>query len=171
MIKIYNTNHISLIWFLSHNIMELKMDTKELAQSFVDAYNAGDMAKIASYLADDFTFSGPVPEPIGSKEWLGLHSIFKAAFPDISYNLHVVSVEGNVVTTTSQLKGTHTGSLDLSAMGMSVFPPTGKSFSNPEESGKALIENGKVKSVHIESRADSGISGMLTQLGLQPVLK
>lgn len=147
------------------------MDIKELAQSFVDAYNAGDMAKIASYLADDFKFSGPVPKPIGSKEWLGLYSIFKAAFPDVSYNLRVVSVAGNVVTTTSQLKGTHKGRLDLSAMGMGVYPPTGKSFSNSEESGEAIIENGKVKSVHIKSGEGSGVLGMLTQLGLQPVLK
>ncbi len=147
------------------------MDTKELAHSFVDAYNAGDMAKIASYLADDFKFSGPVPEPIGSKEWLGMYSIFKAAFPDISYNLRVVSVEGNVVTTTSQLKGTHTGKLDLSDMGMGVYPATGKSFSNREESGEAIVDNGKIKSIHIKSGEDSGVIGMLTQLGLQPVLK
>jgi len=66
------------------------MDTKEFAQSFVDAYNAGDTAQVASHLVDDFKFSGPVPKPIGSKEWLGLHSIFKAAFPDISYNLRGV---------------------------------------------------------------------------------
>ena len=147
------------------------MDTKELAQSFVDAYNAGDLAKIASFLADDFKFSGPVPKPIGSNEWLGLHSIFKAAFPDVSYNLRVVSVEGNVVTTASQLKGTHTGPLELSAMGMGDFPPTGRSFSNPEEHGEAIVENGKVKSIHIESGEGSGVSGMLEQLGLKPVLK
>ena len=147
------------------------MDTKELAQAFVDAYNARDMAKIASFLSDDFNFSGPVPKPIGSCEWLGLHSIFKAAFPDISYNLRVVSVEGNVMTTTSQLKGTHTGPLELSAMGMGDFPPTGKSFSNPVEDGEAIIENGKVKSIHIKSGEGSGISGMLEQLGLLPVKK
>jgi len=150
---------------------EFAMDTKELAHSFVDAYNAGDMVKIASYLSDDFTFSGPVPEPIGSKEWLGMHSIFKTAFPDISYNLRVVSVEGNIVTTTSQLKGTHTGKIDLSAMGMGAYPPTGKSFSNREEFGEAIVENGKINSIHIKSGEGSGVIGMLKQLGIQPVQK
>jgi predicted ester cyclase len=150
---------------------EFTMDIKELAQSFADAYNAGDLAKTASYLTEDFEFSGPVPEPIGSKEWLGMYSIFKAAFPDISYNLRVVSIEGNVLKTKTQLKGTHTGRLDLSAMGMGVFPPTGKSFSNPEESGEAIVENDKIRSIHIKAGKDSGVTGILTQLGLQPALR
>jgi hypothetical protein len=147
------------------------MDTRELAQEFVDTFNKGDIAKFGSFLAEDFKFSGPVPKPLSKREWLGLLTIFKTAFPDINYNLRLVSAEGNVVTTTSQLKGTHTGNLDLSAMSLGVFPPTGKSFSNPEETGEAVVEDGKVKSLHMQSGKEGGIPGILAQLDLETVLK
>lgn len=144
------------------------MEPKEVAQAFVDAFNAGDLDTVASYLSDDFQFSGPVPEPVGSAEWLGLSRIFQAAFPGINYNMRIVSVEGNVVKTTSQVSGTHTGDLDLSAMGMGVIPPTGKSFSNPEEPGEATVEGDKVTSIHVQSGEGSGVMGILAQLGIQP---
>jgi predicted ester cyclase len=144
------------------------MKTNELAQAFVDAYNAGNLDKVASFLSNDFKFSGPVPEPIDSTEWLGLLRLFKTAFPDINYNLRLVSVEGNVVHTTSQVNGTHTGDLDISAMGMGVFSPTGKTFSLPEEPGEAIVEDDKVKSIHVQSGKGSGVMGILVQLGIQP---
>jgi predicted ester cyclase len=144
------------------------MQPQEVAQAFVGAFNAGDWDTVASYLSDDFQFSGPVPEPVGAAEWLGISTVFQVAFPDINYNLRVVSVEGNVVKTTSQIKGTHTGDLDLSMLGMGVIPPTGKSFSLPEESGEATVEGGEVTSIHIHSGEGSGIMGILGQLGLKP---
>jgi predicted ester cyclase len=130
------------------------MKTNELAQAFVDAYNAGNLDKVASFLSNDFKFSGPVPEPIDSTEWLGLLRLFKTAFPDINYNLRLVSVEGNVVHTTSQVNGTHTGD--------------GKTFSLPEEPGEAIVEDDKVKSIHVQSGKGSGVMGILVQLGIQP---
>jgi predicted ester cyclase len=144
------------------------MQPQEVAQAFVGAFNAGDWDTVASYLSDDFQFSGPVPEPVGAAEWLGISTVFQVAFPDINYNLRVVSVEGNVVKTTSQIKGTHTGDLDLSMLGMGVIPPTGKSFSLPAESGEATVEGGEVTSIHIHSGEGSGIMGILGQLGLKP---
>ena len=99
-----------------------------------------------------------------------LHVLARLAALDRS-NLRLVKAEGNVVTTTSQLRGTHKGNLDMSAMGLGVFPPTGKTFSNPEEKGEAVVEDGKIKSIHMEAAKDSGVAGMLLQLGLQPALK
>jgi len=144
------------------------MDPQKVAQALVDAFNAGDLDTVASYLSDDFKFSGPVSGPIGAAEWLGMSRVFQVAFPDINYNLRIVGVEGNVVKTTSQVSGTHTGQLDLSALGVGVIPPTGKSFSNPEELGEAIVEGGKVTSIHIPSGEGSGVGGILAQLGIEP---
>jgi hypothetical protein len=144
------------------------MEPQEVAQAFADAFNAGDLDTVASYLSDDFQFSGPVPEPVGAAEWLGISRVFQVAFPDINYNLRIVGVEGNVVKTTTQVSGTHTGDLNLSALGMGVIPPTGKSFSNPEEPGEATVEGGKVTSIHIPSGEGSGVMGILAQLGIEP---
>jgi hypothetical protein len=69
--------------------------------------------------------------------------------------------------TSTQLTGTHTADWDLSAMGMGLIPATGKTFSNPKEEGVMTIENGKITSYFISSKEDSGIPGMLKQLGVQ----
>ena len=144
------------------------MDTQTIAQVFADAFNAGDLEKVAGLLAEDFQFSGPTPEPLGAREWLGMTQALQAAFPDIRYDLRIEAVEGNTVRTSTQLSGTHTGDLDLTAMGLGVFPATGKRFSNPKEFGEATIEGGKVTSIRVQSPPDGGLVGVLRQLGVRP---
>ncbi len=90
------------------------------------------------------------------------------AFPDIDYNARTVSVEGDVIRTTSRLTGTHTADLDLTPMGMGVIPATGKSFSNPTENGAMKVEGGKVVSWEIERTEGGGLAGILAQIGVKP---
>ena len=104
------------------------MGNNEIVSTFLDAFQAADADTLASCCADGFSFSGPVPEPIGAQELAGMIVLMKQAFPDIQYNSKVKSEEGDVVHVTSQLTGTHTGDMDLSSMGMGVIPATGKSF-------------------------------------------
>jgi len=144
------------------------MNARETAQAFADAFNAGDLEKVADYLAEGFQFSGPTPQPLGAAEWLGMTRALQAAFPDIQYNLRILSVEGDKVVTTTQVSGTHTGELDLTPMGLGVIPATGKSFSNPEERGEAVIEGGKIKAIRVEAAEGSGLEGILRQIGVQP---
>lgn len=143
------------------------MDTRELAEAFMEAFQAGDFDTAASYLSDDFRFSGPVPQPISGPEWMGMSAAMKAAFPDLNYNFQVVSVKGNVVKTRTQLSGTHTGNLDLSGMGMGVIPASGVSFNNPVEEGEATIRGGQMTSLHIHSVAGGGLAGILAQIGVE----
>jgi predicted ester cyclase len=143
------------------------MDTRALVEGFMEAFQAGDFDTAASYLSGDFQFSGPVPQPISGPEWMGMSVALKAAFPDINYNFQVVSVEGDVVKTSTQLSGTHTGDLDLSAMGMGVIPATGVSFNNPAEEGEATVRGGKMTSLHINSVPGSGLAGILAQIGVE----
>ena len=143
------------------------MDVKATAEEFVNAFNSGDLDKAASYLAEDFKFSGPVPEPVGAAEYLGLSRAMRAGCPDLQYNFKITGVEGDTVKTTSQLTGTHTADLDLSGMGMSVIPASGMSFSNPLEHGEVTFEGGKVTSIYITPQEGGGLMGMLTQLGVE----
>jgi hypothetical protein len=143
------------------------MGTQEAAQAFADAQNAKDFDAVAAYLADNFQFSGPVPEPIGGAEWVGLLRILAAAFPDFQMNLNITSVNGNVVRTTNQLSGTHTADLDLSMMGMGVIPATGRSFSNPVEEGEGVWDGDKLVSVHIHPQDGGGLMGILAQIGVE----
>jgi ketosteroid isomerase-like protein len=143
------------------------MDPKQVADEFLAAFIADDMEKCRSFLSDDFTFSGPTPEPASADEWMGIVMGMRAAFPDINYNIKITGMQDNKAMTSTQLTGTHTADWDLSAMGMGLIPATGKTFSNPKEEGVMTIENGKITSYFINSKEGSGVPGMLKQLGVQ----
>ncbi len=144
------------------------MEVRELAEAFTRAFNSGDIDTLASFLSDDFRFSGPVPEPIGKDQWVGLSRILKAAFPDIKYNIRITGIEGNVVKTANQVTGTHTNGLDMSFMGMPVIPATGKAFSNPEETAETTVEGDKVTAMHVTIAEGGGLMGILAQIGVKP---
>ena len=78
-------------------------------------------------LADDFQFSGPVPESINKEAWLGLSASLKAAFPDLDYHFKVIGAEGDIVRSTTQPSGIHSVSFDLTNMNMGMIPTTPKS--------------------------------------------
>ena len=100
------------------------MNKRETVQALVDSVQMGDFETAKSMLADDFQFSGPIPDPIDKEAWLGMSSNLKTAFPDLNYHFKVIGAEGNAVKVISQLSGTHTGSFDLTNMNMGVIPAT-----------------------------------------------
>jgi predicted ester cyclase len=143
------------------------MDTKQIAEEFLTTFQAKDFTKFRTYLSDDFTFSGPTLEPVSADQWMGIVMGMRAAFPDLNYNLKITGYEGNKIMTTTQLTGTHTKDWDLTSMGIGVIPATGKTFSNPKEEGLMTIKDGKITSYFINSKEESGIPGMLKQLGVK----
>ena len=46
------------------------MNKRETVQALMDAVQKGDLEIAESMLADEFQFSGPVPEPINKEAWL-----------------------------------------------------------------------------------------------------
>jgi predicted ester cyclase len=143
------------------------MSTRDLAEAFIAAFEAGDFDTVASYLSDDFAFSGPTPQPVGKDEWIWMSKALKAGFPDLRYNIRVIGVEGDVVRTVTQLTGTHTADLDLSFMGMGIIPASGERVLNPQEEGEATVEGNKIVAMHVYSTPETGLAGILTQLGVQ----
>lgn len=57
------------------------MNHRETVQALLDAVQNGDLENAKSMLADGFRFSGPVPQPLNSKAWLGMSASLKVAFP------------------------------------------------------------------------------------------
>jgi hypothetical protein len=157
------TNH-SLI----RSARSIQMNTQKLAQDFAKAINAGDWDTVASYLADDFQFSGPVPEPVSGAEWIGLNQTMQAGMPDMSINLRIVSVEGDEIRSVDQVTGTHTSDLDLTPQGIGVIPASGKRLSLPQETGVARVRDGKLVSIHLNTPENGGLAGLLAQLGVEP---
>ncbi len=142
------------------------MSTQLVADEFLAAFKARNIEACKACLTEDFLFTGAMPDPVNADRWMGTIMGMQAAFPDINYNIEVTKVDGDKIHTTTQLAGTHTGDWDLSIMGMGVIPATGKSFSNPKESGVMTVKNGKIATYNIETSKEGGLVGMFAQLGI-----
>ena len=112
------------------------MNESELAKKLLSLIEAKDRAAAQRLLSDDFTFSGPVPEPISGPMWLGMHEKLGVAFPDWAFNPSDMRVEGDIVHVTMHITGTHQGELDLSELGLPKVPATGRRIKLPGEKGE-----------------------------------
>jgi len=143
------------------------MNKRETVQALMDAVQMGDFENVMSMLADDFQFSGPVPEPINKEAWLEMSASLKTAFPDLDYHFKVIGTEGNVVRSTSQLSGTHNGEFDLTNMNMGVIPATNKAFSVKLEKTKVTVKDDKITSWMVEPTDGAGLMAILKQLEVE----
>lgn len=143
------------------------MNKREIVQTLLDSVQKGDFEKAKSLLSDDFQFSGPIPEPVNTEAWLGMSSSLKTAFPDLDYRFKVIGADDDVVKTTSQLSGTHSGSFDLTNMNMGVIPATNKAFSAKLEKTKITVKENKITSWAVEPTQGAGLNAILDQLGVK----
>lgn len=143
------------------------MNKRETVQTFLDAVQKGDLETANSLLADDFQFSGPVPEPVNKDAWLGMTSSLRAAFPDLDYHFKVIGADGDIVRATSQLSGTHTASFDLTGMQMGVIPATNKTFVATREKARITVKENKITTWAVEPTQGAGLMAILKQLEVQ----
>jgi len=149
-------------------VKESIVNKRETVQALMDSVQKGDFENAKTMLAEDFQFSGPVPEPINKEAWLGMSASLKTAFPDLDYHFKVIGTEGDVVRSTSQLSGTHSGSFDLTNMNMGVIPATNLSFSAKLEKTKVTVKENKITAWVIEPTEGAGLKAILGQLGVTP---
>ena len=143
------------------------MNKREIVQTLLDSVQKGNFEKVKSLLSDDFQFSGPIPEPVNREAWLGMSSSLKTAFPDLDYRFKVIGADDDVVKTTAQLSGTHSGSFDLTNMNMGVIPATHKAFSVKLEKAKITVKENKITSWAVEPTQGAGLNAILDQLGVK----
>ena len=143
------------------------MNKREIVQSLMDSIQKGDFNNAKTLLADNFQFSGPIPQPINREAWLGMSASLKTAFPDLDYHFKVIGADDDVVKTTSQLSGTHRGSFDLTNMKMGVIPATNKTFAAKLENTKITVKENKVTSWAVEPTQGAGLNAILDQLGVK----
>ena len=140
------------------------MNKRETVQALLDAIQKGEFEIAKFMLADDFQFSGPVPEPISAEAWLGMSASLKTAFPDLNYRFKVSGADGDVVKLTSQLSGTHSGPFDLTGMNMGVIPATNKAFSVKLEKAKITVSENQITAWVVEPTDGAGLMAILKQL-------
>jgi hypothetical protein len=145
------------------------MNPREIVQALFDSVQRGDFQKARFLVSKECQFSGSVPGPIQREVWMGLNKNLRKACPNLDYHFHVDRVDGldgGVVKISAELKGTHSGVLDLTSVGLGVTPATEKSFAMPREHGKVTIKGGKVASWVVEPMEGGGLMGILGQLGI-----
>ena len=143
------------------------MDAVETTKKLFELIESRETGAAAELLSSDFTFAGPVPEPVDAAMWMGLHDRLNAAFPDFSFNMSDAQQVGDSVQISLQLSGTHQAELDLSPLGLPNVPATGKSFQLPLETATVSFNGDKVTSVIAGQVEGSGVMGILSQLGVE----
>jgi predicted ester cyclase len=133
----------------------------------MDSIQKGDFESTKTMLADDFQFSGSIPDPINKETWLGMSVNLKAAFPDINYHFKVIGTQGDIVRSTTQLSGTHSGSFNLTNINMGIIPATNKTFSSKPEKTKVTVKENKITSWVVEPTDGAGLKAILGQLGVK----
>jgi len=149
-------------------VKENIMNKRETVQALMDAVQEGDFESAKTMLADDFQFRGPVPEPMNKEAWLGMSASLKTAFPDLDYHFKVIGADGDIVRSTTQLSGTHSGSFDLTNMDMGVIPATNKTFSAKREKTKVTVIDNKITLWNVKPTEGAGLLAILDQLGVKP---
>lgn len=140
------------------------MNKREIVQAVMDSIQQGQFELAKPMLTDDFHFSGLVSESINKETWLEMSANLKTAFPDLDYHFKVIGADGDVVRSTIQLSGTHTGPLDLLNVNMGLVSVTNKHVSAKMAKTKVTVKEGKIKLWVVEPTDGAGLEAVLHQL-------
>jgi len=86
--------------------------------------------------------------------------------PDWKFNATDFKQNGEQVTATFQITGTHTSELSLPMPGFPKVPASGKHVSLPKESITIPLKNSKISRLEAGKVPGGGVAGVLTQLGI-----
>lgn len=141
----------------------------DVVKAYVDLIGiGGDIEAATAYFSDDFQNLDKNGNVALTKEgFIGMARMISASFKDYGFVVANLCDEGDFVIMTGHFQGTHTGDLDLSAMGLGVVPASGKKIVWPEASAKLAVEGDKI--VRMEPYAGAaGLQAFLAALGLEP---
>jgi predicted ester cyclase len=142
------------------------MSAMDVVKEGLAATEAGDFGKLEGMVADDFAMTGPVPMPVGKREFIGLMMAMLKAMPDWKFNAADFKENGDQVTVPLRITGTHTGELQLPMPGMPAIAATGTKVSLPAEPSTFTVKNGKLTQLEVASTPGGGVMGILSQLGV-----
>ena len=143
------------------------MNKRETVQVLMNSIQKGEFELAKSMLADDFQFSGSVPEPLNKDAWLEMSMNLKSAFPDLNYHFKMIGTDGDVVRSTTQISGTQTGTLNLVNMNMGSTPATNKSVSAKTAKTRITIKQDKITLWAVEPTEGADLTDILSQLGVK----
>jgi predicted ester cyclase len=143
------------------------MSNIDTFKAVLAAFEASDFKKAESLLADDMVLAGPMPEPVGRKEFVGVQTALIAALPDWKFNATDFKEQGDKVTAKLHINGNQTGTLNFPPLGIQGFPASGKHVQLPYEVLTISFHNGKVSRIDTDNAPGAGVPGVLAQIGVK----
>jgi predicted ester cyclase len=141
------------------------MSNIDVFKSGLAAFEARDTKKVDGLIADDFQLTGPMPQPLGKREFVSLQIALIDAMPDWKFNVSDIKEDGDKVTARAHISGTQTAPLNLPALGIHSFAATGKHVQLPFEQLTVTIKNGKLSRLESDNVKGAGVAGVLAQIG------
>ncbi len=139
----------------------------DLVLELFHAEEEKDFDKVGRYLTNDFEFSGPIPKPMGSKEYIEIHRQLLSAIPDWRFNFTLIKETENEVTGKVHVTGTHTRDLSLPMIpNLGTVHATGGKISLPEEKVHIKFKGNKIYRIDVGSVPNGGVMGLLSQIGV-----
>ena len=142
------------------------MNAIDVVKASLAAVETGRVMEYEESLTEDMVFAGPVPQPIGKREFVALQSALVMAMPDWKFNATDFKQMGDKVTAMLQITGTQTGELNVPMPGLPKLPPTGKHVSLPAQLTTFTVKNDKMNRIEAEADPNNGVPGILAQLGI-----
>jgi len=140
-----------------------------IVQNAIKAWEEKDANALASYLSDDVLCQHILPQTIGKAQLLAFMDALTTAFPNWSFNGHVLHEESLAehswsVLLVIRVTGTHTGDLILPTL--PVIPATGMTIALPYRHLEYLVTGDTITAITADF-SPSGLEEVLAQLGME----
>jgi predicted ester cyclase len=140
-------------------------DPGDPVKRMVAYLEAKDAVRAATYMCDDFQFSGFGSDPLNKEQFVSLMKTLFTAIPDWSYHPRELRSSGDSVRFRTQVTGTHSGMIVGLNPGMAPIAATSKRIELPQDQVECTVRDGKVATMKVASQAGGGISGIVAQIG------
>jgi SnoaL-like protein len=145
------------------------MRATALAQAAIQAWEEKDANALASYLSDDVICKQILPQPIGKAQLIAFMQAITTAFPDWSFNSHVLHEERLAedswsVLFVTEVTGTQTGDLILPTL--PIIPATGMKIALPYRHLEYFVTGDTITAITADF-SPNGLEEVLAQLGLE----
>lgn len=126
---------------------------------------ASHKAASEKYLSDDFKNIDQEGNVIANKEaYIAMALASAASFTGFKVVVSDLQEVSDGVIMTNHFEGTHTGDLDLSALGLGVFPASGKKIVWPDAQSKFTVEGNQITGIQ---EISGGLEYFLGPLGVK----
>lgn len=168
LIKLKYTDFENLVHPKVMPVSTTPISKTKITREFFDDLESWNVSRMRYELADDFLFSGFIPELLNKKISIkAFHSLWDA-FDDLSLKVRNLREVRGGVRITLDFTGKHESNLDLTYIQLPVIPKTGRDFHLVIHNLELRILHEKIIAMHIlDVEPEAGLAGILMQLGVR----